>query len=183
MLLDYEKITKGLDIKGVIHVGAHTAEERRLYKCPVIWVEADWELWNTLDVEQKEWFAATDYNGEAMLNVMPFKAANSLLEPNLNKRRKDVYVKEKQLVPARRIETIQTPEYNFLNLDIQGAELNALKGCNLDYFDYIYTEVHKVETYKNCTQIEEIDNYLTDFERIETKWTNQGWGDAFYIKK
>ena len=35
-------------------------------------------------------------------------------------------------------------EYNFLNLDIQGAELKALKGMEeyLNKFDYIYIEVN-----------------------------------------
>jgi hypothetical protein len=44
MLLDFEKISKGLDITGIIHVGGHRAEERHTYKVPTIWIEADPEL-------------------------------------------------------------------------------------------------------------------------------------------
>jgi hypothetical protein len=137
-----------------------------------------------MPVEIKYNFAATDYNGKAKFNLMPFRATNSLLEPNLNaKRRKDVYVEKVIEVEARRIETIQTPLYNCINLDIQGNELKALKGCNLDLFDYIYTEVHEVETYHKCTKIWELDELLSDFERVETKMLKVGWGDAFYKRK
>ena len=76
---------------------------------------------------------------------------------------------------------------NFLNIDIQGAELLALKGMGdiLYNFDYVYTEVNKNYIYKNCAIIEEIDNYLSNynFKRVETCWTNYEWGDAFYIKQ
>ena len=51
-------------------------------------------------------------------------------------------------------------DYNFLNLDIQGAELLALRGIedNLKFIDYIYTEVNTGEVYKNCAKVYEIDN-------------------------
>ena len=75
---------------------------------------------------------------------------------------------------------------NFLSIDIQGAELLALKGMGdlLKYFDYLY-KINKDYVYKNCCLVNEIDDYLKNFnfERVETKWTNQNWGDGFYIKK
>jgi hypothetical protein len=79
-------------------------------------------------------------------------------------------------------------EYNFLNLDIQGAELKALKGMEdyLNKVDYIYTEVNKDYVYKNCALVEELDEYLKKFNlfRVETYWCeNLQWGDAFYIRK
>jgi hypothetical protein len=79
-------------------------------------------------------------------------------------------------------------EYNFLNLDIQGVELKALKGME-DYLpkvDYIYTEVNSDYVYKNCGLVTEIDDYLKEFGliRVETSWAGDcRWGDAFYIRK
>ena len=77
--------------------------------------------------------------------------------------------------------------YNFLNLDIQGAELKALKGMEeyLNNVDYIYTEVNSDYVYKGCALIGELDQYLIQFglHRVETKWTDYKWGDAFYIRK
>jgi FkbM family methyltransferase len=76
---------------------------------------------------------------------------------------------------------------NFLNLDIQGVELSALKsmGEYLNYVDYIYTEINTEEVYKECCLVNEIDKYLQyfGFTRVETKiCENFGWGDALYIK-
>jgi hypothetical protein len=81
--------------------------------------------------------------------------------------------------------------FNFINLDIQGAELKALKGMenylNQNNIDYIYTEVNGSYVYKNCNLIHELDEYLSkfSFKRVETSWYNNDpttWGDAFYVK-
>lgn len=78
-------------------------------------------------------------------------------------------------------------EFNFLNFDIQGAELKALKGMEeyLDKVDYLYTEVNKNYVYENCALVNELDEYLNKFGlvRVETNWTDYEWGDAFYIKR
>ena len=54
---------------------------------------------------------------------------------------------------------------NFLNIDIQGAELLALKGMGdiINYFDYAYLEVNRNYVYKNCALIDEIDKYLSKY--------------------
>lgn len=51
--------------------------------------------------------------------------------------------------------------------------------------DYLYTEVNSDYVYKNCGLINELDDYLQKFNlvRVETKWTEFKWGDAFYIKR
>jgi FkbM family methyltransferase len=79
-------------------------------------------------------------------------------------------------------------EYNFLNFDIQGAELKALKGMEeyLSKVDYVYIEVNSDYVYKECALIGEIDDYLLQFglNRVETQWCeNYRWGDAFYIRQ
>jgi len=171
------------DITGIIHAGAHTQEEKRYYgKIPVKWIEADPELFEKMDGDKYN-FAATAFNGWAHFNVTAFRAASSLLEPHLNaERRADVRVIKRIKVPSGQIRSIQADGYNFLNLDIQGAELDALIGTDLSQIDYIYSEVHKVETYRNCTKIKELDNLLTDYKRVITKWTRYGWGDALWIR-
>jgi hypothetical protein len=77
--------------------------------------------------------------------------------------------------------------FNFINLDIQGVDLKALKGMEdyLNNVDYIYTEVHCDFVYNNGTLIEELDEYLQKFNlhRVETVWwKDYKWGDAFYIR-
>jgi|688.fasta_scaffold528756_1 hypothetical protein len=83
-------------------------------------------------------------------------------------------------------EGLDRDKFNFLNLDIQGSELNALRGASiqLKHVDYVYTEVNTELLYENCCTLSEIDSHLADyaFERIAPTMTNQGWGDAFYAK-
>jgi hypothetical protein len=76
--------------------------------------------------------------------------------------------------------------FNFLNLDIQGAELMALKGGTkaIEHAKVIYLEVNTEEVYKGCALITELDNFLDTykFKRVITEMTEYGWGDAVYIK-
>ena len=77
--------------------------------------------------------------------------------------------------------------YNLINIDVQGYELNVFCGAKkvLEKIDYIISEVNRADLYKNCTKVEELDLFLKTygFERVETSWVGNTWGDALYIKK
>lgn len=77
--------------------------------------------------------------------------------------------------------------FDFLNVDVQGAELKVLKGMGeyLNGFRWLYLECNKAELYRGCPMVEELDEYVRPFgfERVETKWTDFGWGDCLMIKK
>lgn len=74
----------------------------------------------------------------------------------------------------------------FCNLDIQGAELLALKGFGqeLEKVEAIYCEVNIKELYENCSQIDELDEFLfaQGLVRVDQEMTRHGWGDALYIR-
>jgi FkbM family methyltransferase len=77
---------------------------------------------------------------------------------------------------------------DFLNIDIQGYELQALKGMDkhLAQFKAIYLEVNRKETYIGCPLVEDLDFFLAahGFDRVETKWAgNTGWGDALWLRR
>lgn len=201
-LIDKYKI----NINGVLHIGAHHAEEAISYdSCNVknvIWIEADSDTFMTLSDIIKNFpshkaycFAASNSEEDNVeFHVASNGESSSILKmekhlqhhPHVsiigNKKVKtkivDNFIKE---------ENINLLDYNFLNLDIQGAELMALKGMeeSLKYIDFIYSEVNTANLYENCPMIEEIDEYLLKFgfERKETSLTQYEWGDAFYIKK
>ena len=80
---------------------------------------------------------------------------------------------------------IDPAKFNFWNFDIQGAELMALKGAtkSIQYAKAIYLEVNEKELYENCGLINEIDNFLLqyNFKRVFTSMTEHGWGDALYV--
>ena len=74
-----------------------------------------------------------------------------------------------------------------INIDVQGYELEVFKGGSdfLNHIDYIISEVNREELYKGCAMINEVDEYLSNynFKRVKTCWDGGTWGDALYIKK
>ena len=80
--------------------------------------------------------------------------------------------------------------FNFINIDVQGYELEVFKGAanTLNHIDYICTEVNTVELYENCAKMNELDEFLGDlygFERVLTRLTDsqKSHGDALYVKQ
>jgi hypothetical protein len=78
-------------------------------------------------------------------------------------------------------------DYNFINIDVQGYELEVMKGASriLEGIDYIMSEVNRDEVYINCPKVEELDYFLSKFgfSREETTWDGLTWGDALYVKR
>jgi hypothetical protein len=72
-------------------------------------------------------------------------------------------------------------------MDVQGYELEVLKGASkfLSHIQFIYCEVNRAEVYEGCPMIEEIDQFLGEynFERVDTNWAGDTWGDALYVKR
>ena len=199
----YEKYK--LNINGIIHIGACKCEELEDYnKCgidndKIIWIEANQDLVDeNIQKNNKikiDCFICCDTDeGVSQLNITNNLQSSSILDLGLHKiHHPNIIYTDKKMVKNKRMDTYYNENNiplnfaNFLNIDIQGAELLALKGMGdiLYNFDYVYTEVNKNYIYKNCAIIEEIDNYLSNynFKRVETCWTNYEWGDAFYIKQ
>jgi FkbM family methyltransferase len=75
---------------------------------------------------------------------------------------------------------------NFWNLDIQGKELDVLRSGEdyLVYADALYCEVNTQEVYKLCGTLHNLDTFLQEkgFMRVGIKMTDQGWGDALYVR-
>ena len=82
---------------------------------------------------------------------------------------------------------IDSKKYNLWNLDIQGAELKALKGGihSLQHVDAVYMEINTEEVYKGCALLDEIDIFMNNnnFKRVHHVVVREGWGDALYIRK
>jgi FkbM family methyltransferase len=87
---------------------------------------------------------------------------------------------------AEYFKTDALPNYNFLNMDVQGAELLVLKGgmAIISALDAIYSEVNRAELYERCARVEQIDSFLLKFgfHRTDTNWVGETWGEALYIK-
>jgi len=197
MLIDIREIVNKLNVKckGVIHLGAHKAEELKLYKNlnikNVILYEANTKLINYLKIKSIAFnflfkmnikvINKVIYNKEraCKLNITSSSQSNSILNLKLHKKYYPKIVKKKEiLVEGNTLDNeflifYNIENYNILNMDIQGSELLALQGAKtiLDKLDIIYTEVNYCYMYENCALIEELDSFLKkyNFTRYHTK--------------
>ena len=114
--------------------------------------------------------------------------SNSLLKPEKHLQQyPSIQFTKKELVQVSKLDDLMFDKgkYNFLYMDIQGYELEALKGATdtLKNIDYIYSEVNRDDLYEQCAKVEAIDAYLSNYERVYTNWIGVTWGDALYIRK
>jgi len=200
MLLNLEELQKkyNLNIKGIIHIGAHQGQEYSTYKrmgiTNLIFFEPIPESFEVLKnnvrgiVVNK---ALGSYNGKAIMYIASNEGiSSSLLEPLYH----SVQYPKILFDDTLEVDIIKLDDYlghctefNFINIDVQGYELEVFKGAveALESIDYIMTEVNRRDLYKECVQVAELDSFLYGygFERVETCWPEITWGDALYIKK
>jgi FkbM family methyltransferase len=206
MLIPFYKIKnildmKGISVKGILHVGAHECEELKDYiDNGVLETSIDWVEANPTLVKKMEDRGIKVHNAAVsdVETVLPFYITNngqssSLLQFGTHQISypwcqvcEVISVKTQTLENLITKENIPITERNFWNLDIQGSELSALKsaGENINYADVIYTEVNTREVYKDCCQLPELDSFLESkgFKRELIEMTDEGWGDALYIR-
>jgi FkbM family methyltransferase len=136
--------------------------------------------------------ACGDFDGELEMNVSSDNEgqSNSPLKAKLHlEQHPEVRFTKSEMVQVRKLDGLRLDYslYNILVADVQGYELQVLKGATgaIDKMDLIYLEVNRGETYEGNALVEEIDEYLKDFKRVETYWPspNWTWGDAVYIRK
>uniref|UniRef100_A0A6C0D2J0 Methyltransferase FkbM domain-containing protein n=1 Tax=viral metagenome TaxID=1070528 RepID=A0A6C0D2J0_9ZZZZ len=200
-----------INIQGVLHIGAHDCEECSAYVSSgvslsnIYWIEAlprlveknkrinpHLNIYQAViyDEDDKEIeFNITNCDGD----VNNF-ASSSILEFGSHETsHPQVRVVERVKMKTSRMDSvinkhaINMKNVNFINLDIQGVELHALKSMEsyLNNIDYIYSEVNTEEVYKNCDQMADLTTYLAkhNFRLADARIYKQfGWGDAFYIK-
>jgi FkbM family methyltransferase len=203
MLIPLHELVKKYNVqfKGILHVGAHECEELKDYemylpRSQILWIEALPGKVNLCNQRYPnlliENAIVSDVVETVRFNVSNNGQSSSMLDFGLHSTFHPhvhyVTCFETETKLLKNILPNYNINYNFLNLDIQGAELKALKGMEeyLPNVDYIYTEVNSDYVYKECALITEIDEYLLKFglHRVETKWCeNYKWGDAFYIRK
>lgn len=210
MLIPFKTILDkyGIIPSGVFHIGASTGQEAKDYSDNgiknVIWVEAIPYIFEELKKTLQPYSRMVAFNEcigdedgkEVIFNVSSHGAqSSSILQLGTHKEaHPEVRYISSFKTKTKRIDTllkeyeIDLTNYDFLNIDLQGAELMALKGFGgeLNKVNAIYIEVNKAELYIGCPLIEDIDTFLWlfGFERVETAWAgNTNWGDSLYLKK
>jgi FkbM family methyltransferase len=206
MLLNFSQLYRkyNLDIKGIIHVGAHYGEEIDEYVNNGIKNLTFFEpISSNLEILKKN---ISYYVDKANIDIFPYALGNDkkevemyvssndgmsscIFKPKLHLiQYPEVTFETKEVVRMIRLDDakIEFNNFNFLNIDVEGYELEVLKGSKniLNNIEYVYAEINKEQLYENTPHVREIDEFLNyyGFCRVETDWFNITWGDAFYIK-
>jgi FkbM family methyltransferase len=201
MLIDFRTLFPKYNIKpkGVLHVGANIGEEAPVYHQlgveNVAWFEANPEIFERLKTNLSDYpnqiaynYAIGDKNEKVVLHVSNNGSqSSSVLELGTHKtQHPEVFYTHDVEVEMRTLDGFKFPfEMDFLNMDIQGYELHALKGMGdmIKDFKWVYIEVNKQELYKGCGLYDDIVIYLGAYGLypVESKWVG-GWGDTFFTR-
>jgi hypothetical protein len=190
-----------MKINGVLHIGAHYGEEHGLYKqnniSNVAYFEPLQSNFNVLknnvgedailfnialgnETKQVEMFVESVNSGQS----------SSVLEPSLHTViYPSIVFDKREVVNMKKLDDINLDfnNYNMINIDVQGYELEVFKGSinTLKKIDYIISEINRDELYKNCVQINELKEFLGQFgfQLVEEEWYGGGtWGDGLFVK-
>lgn len=202
-VLDLRKLILkyNMDIKGIIHIGAHFGEENRLY--------------DILDIKNRIFFEPLSSNfsvlekrlkgrfplvkkalGNENRNVVMFTEkenkgqSSSILKPVLHLiQYPHIKFGETEVVEMARLDDlgIDFSGYNFISIDVQGYELEVFKGAEktLKHIDYIVSEINRDELYENCARVEQLVESLAPygFKLVEEAWMGGSWGDGLFVRK
>tara|TARA_B100001093_G_C26486116_1_gene867015 strand:- start:158 stop:778 length:621 start_codon:yes stop_codon:yes gene_type:complete len=204
MLISFKDLVKKYDlkIKGIIHVGGHHGEELEDYIDEgiqnIILFEPLSDCFDVIGYKcqnlnaniEGHQVALGSERGIAKMYVSDNeKQSSSILKPKVHlTHHPHVKFPETEDVEVHLLDDYlpNIKDYNFINMDVQGFELEVLKGGTkvLEQVNYVYCEVNRDEVYENNAYVEEIDEFLAayDMKRVETDWAGDIWGDALYIK-
>lgn len=206
-MIDFLKLCEG--VEGIIHVGAHRGEELTYYNNSgikyTVFIEPNPDVFKELEINVRESSGCKIFNVACgnTSGVSPFyiiygpdagymvgnKGCSSFLEPI---GRFKSWVKGVINVPVVRLDDftlseINPKDYQLINLDTQGTELDILKGAEklLKHLKYVYVEVtHKNFDYKSSCSFQDIVSYLEDqkFQKIKYFPITSDWGDCLFEK-
>ena len=205
MLLSWSSLVRqySLNVTGVIHVGGHIGQEMETYKKNNIPNLIVFEPQKTPFQKLSSAVESVGLDHAILINKALGNSCktvemtcnddglcSSILKPKyVLAQYPDIKFDRKETVEMVTMDSVipSDHDYNFLNMDTQGYELEVLKGATktLETIDCVYTEVNNTEVYENNALIEEIDEFLKDYDmiRMETNWMGRTWGDAFYIRQ
>jgi FkbM family methyltransferase len=172
------------DIRGVIHIGANTGAERKIYAkhgLEVLWVEPLPKIFSELKENISRYpsqralrYLVTDFDDKEYIFHVSSNdgASSSIFEPALHRNvwphvyfTETLALRSVTLKSLVKLEHIDIGRYQGLVLDTQGSELLILRGAGelLAGLSYIRTEAADFEAYAGCCRIEDITTYLKAF--------------------
>jgi len=202
MLLSLENLINKYNCKinGVIHIGGHHGEEHESYKKHniqnIIYFEPMKSSFEILKNKVKDEAlvvnkALGNDNKKVEMNVEKNNQgqSSSILNPKIHLQQYPwIQFTDKEEVEMIKLDDFEfnRNNYNFINIDVQGYELEVFKGAKDTFknIKYIVSEVNRAEVYEGCPHIKDLCDFLKqfNFELEEVTWAGETWGDAFFIK-
>tara|TARA_R100000005_G_C4974553_1_gene186386 strand:- start:407 stop:1030 length:624 start_codon:yes stop_codon:yes gene_type:complete len=206
MILSFTRMVNkyNMDIKGIIHIGAHHGQEIEEYidngVQDILMFEPVSHNFEILQEKLKDANANIQAYQVALGNekkegVTMYLSDNNLISSSVLKPKVHLQLHPgvgfpgTEEVEMQRLDSFSedTKNFNFINMDVQGYELEVLKGGaeTLKHVDYVYCEINRDELYEGNAFVEDLDEFLKDYnmERVETDWSGTLWGDALYVRK
>ena len=205
MIVGYEDYKHNYDfsgVRGVIHVGAHHGQEHVEYlaeygNIPTHWFEPGAEAFSVLQGNLGHATQTSLYNFAlgAESGKLPLweETANggqssSLARPiGHTETFPHIDFHQGDVVKVRTLDSFGIMDSNVLSLDVQGYELEVLKGAieTLERIDHVFCEVNYTEMYEGCPSLQTLSNFLSSlgFELKEIWWTTENWGDGYWRRK
>jgi FkbM family methyltransferase len=203
MILNLDTLVKKFDLKirGIIHIGAHRGQEYQLYKSHnvsnLMFFEPLVSNFNVLK---------SNVGNECILHNMAlgnktelvdmfvetdnFGMSSSVLKPKLHiTQYPSIVFNKREIVQMKRLDDInfKRADFNVINIDVQGYELEVFKGSIdvLQHIDYIISELNLDELYEGCAKLHELIDFLGPFgfKLVETDMSGGNWGDGLFIKE
>jgi FkbM family methyltransferase len=151
----------GVDAQGIVHIGAHTAQEREYYAAcgfqRVLWIEPNPELAAVLRNDGLAVIEAAivEQAGDIALHRTTDNQQSSTLKP----RRYDV--QDTISVEGKRLDELNTNNCNVLVIDVQGAELSVLRSdSKLERWQMVIAECGRRERYHGQALRRDIERYM-----------------------
>lgn len=188
--------------KGIIHIGANFCNERGFYAqagcddSKVVWVEAIPGICNRCKqifpeatilneaVSESECdieFMVSSNNGESS-SILDF-AEHAQIYPSVTEAGR-IKMRTISLPNMMNKYNLDPNNYDFLVMDIQGAEMNALRGMVdvISKFKFIVLEVSIFELYKAQGLLHDVMDFLRKygFSLVDMDMNAEGWGDALF---
>ena len=208
---EYESINCLYKSEGILHIGAHRGSERFVYDWlgkEVIWIEANPRIFSELKKNLIEFKYQRAY--KALLhskkedNIDFFLSSNDNASSSIydfskdfkdnklffqNKKR-NISMINKIKLNANTLDdlilknSIDIKKFNHWVIDVQGAELEVLKGSveSLKFCDSITVEVSTENFYKEGSKFNDVNEFLNKFNFKVTKDPKRNHEDVIFIR-
>ena len=205
LTLSHLKKKYSMQVKTIVHVGAHEGQEVDDYLQVFPDVEINlFEPQNGLFKKLEDNFMSNNQiklynfalgskNGKSNMYVSNNQGlSSSFFKPkeHLNEHPEVHFQLDTINFDIKILDEQKISNIDLLNIDTQGYELEVLKGsieALSNDVRYLILEVNKKELYEGCPLVQDIDKFLKQYNFIRTDthyWLDSySWGDAFYIRK